>query len=123
MVRQVLRNWIGVIACAAALGTVVSVSAPISASASTVANLQYALQNVFNQYCLDGRLGQGNVTLQPCGADGTHEYWTARNVGVAQYEIRNVFNGECLDGRFGTGNVTLQPCGADGTHEYWQFLI
>src|ERR1019366_98150 len=38
------------------------------------------IRNVYNNECLDGRLGTGNVTLQPCGfpgpvPDGAHEYW------------------------------------------------
>jgi hypothetical protein len=94
-----------------------------SAPASTGAVVDW--QNQFNQLCLDGREGTGNVTLQLCGTDGTHEVWTARTVGSPSVaELKDVFNGLCLDGREGTGNVTLQPCGfpgpvPDGTHEYW----
>ena len=93
-----------------------------SAPASTPAASQiYVLQNVYNQGCLDGRLGAGNVTLQGCGfvVDGKHEVWVNIDPTGSGSRIQNTYNNECLDGRLGTGNVTLQPCGADGTHEVW----
>ena len=102
-----------------------------SAPASTPAASQiYVLQNVYNQGCLDGRLGAGNVTLQGCGfvVDGKHEVWVNIDPTGSGSRIQNTYNNECLDGRLGTGNVTLQPCGfpgpvPDGAHEYWQFLV
>lgn len=72
-------------------------------------------------YCLDGRLGKGNVMLQPCGSDGTHEDWIFRSDGPDLIRIEDLFNTECLDAREGTGNLTLQTCGNDSTHEvfFW----
>jgi Ricin-type beta-trefoil lectin domain len=83
---------------------------------------QYIWQNDFNDLCLDGRLGTGNVTLQTCFTDGTHQAWNAyqeNGARVGDYYLQDVFNGWCLDGRLGTGNVTLQTCGSDGTHQIW----
>jgi uncharacterized short protein YbdD (DUF466 family) len=77
------------------------------------------LVNQFNHECLDGRLGKSNVTMQPCGNDSLHEWWSLL-VYYSHDVWRNEFNGECLDGRLGTGNVTLQPCGDDGSHEWWE---
>jgi hypothetical protein len=82
------------------------------------------LQQQNSNYCLDGREGKGNVTVQYCGADGTHEHWVAlRPEGSNQpvLEFEDLFNGECLDGREGTGNVTVQPCtfNYDDRHELW----
>ena len=101
----------------ASAGTVAH-SAMASAPASSEG---VAIQDVFNQGCLDGRLGTGNVTLMGCGfvVDGNHEVWVTIDPTSKGSRIQNKFNHDCLDGRVGTGNVTLQPCGADGTHEVW----
>jgi hypothetical protein len=88
-----------------------------SAPASTGAVVDW--QNQFNQLCLDGREGTGNVTLQGCTLDGSHENWVNIDPSTSGSEMQNIFNGLCLDGREGTGNVTLQRCGTDGTHEVW----
>lgn len=134
--RHFPRLW-GLIACFAILGGVTSVSASASTAQAALASKTHSaltseitrqavpdteligeLYNHFNEWCLDGRLGTGNVTMKPCGTDSTHQQWDffISNSGDT---LRNVFNGLCLDGRLGTGNVTLQPCGSDGTHELW----
>jgi Ricin-type beta-trefoil lectin domain len=131
MGRRVLRFRIGFLACAAILVSVVSMSASTSASAAQATpasaagipggftyQAQVQLINLFNSECLDGREGTGNVTVQTCYTDGTHEVWNLYADGD-EYMLVDVFNGLCLDGREGTGNVTVQPCGTDGTHEYW----
>ena len=92
-----------------------------SAKAAFAANQSIVIQNVFNQGCMDGREGTGNVTLLGCGfvVDGNHEVWQAIDGSSNGSRLQNLFNHECLDGRLGTGNVTLQTCGVDGTHEFW----
>jgi hypothetical protein len=82
------------------------------------------LQLQYSDYCLDGREGKGNVTLQVCGVDGTHEHWIElKPEGSNQpiFEFENQYNGECLDGREGDGNVTVQSCSFnyDDRHELW----
>jgi hypothetical protein len=140
-----LRSRAGFTACAVILVGLASVYVSVPASAvqvvhpaaqgdrapaaarpaalPNVSTLGILLQNQFNGECLDGRLGNGNVALWPCGQDGTHELWLILpfpNDPSGIY-IKNVFNSECVDGRLGNGNVALWPCGQDGTHEDWQF--
>lgn len=133
MGRCVLRFRTGLLACAAVLVSVVSVSTSTSASAAQATpasaagipggftyQAQVQLINAFNSECLDGREGTGNVTVQTCYTDGTHEYWIPYQYTYYSATFENVFNQEYLDSREGTGNVTVQPGpNNDGLHEYW----
>ncbi len=77
-------------------------------------------------YCMDGRLGTGNVMLELCNSDGTHTHYIQIDYQglVNVWVFEDQFNAECLDGRLGIGNVTLQDCGTpagagDSGHEWW----
>lgn len=119
--KTALLATFGAAAMSAMLVPATQASAGTVARSAPVFNQPYTLQNVFNQGCLDGREGPGNVTLIGCGfvVDGKHEVWVIIDPTSKGSEIQNTYNGECLDGRLGPGNVTLQRCGTDGTHEVW----
>ena len=126
--RAVAAALVAILACvgltfAAGVTAQATPSEPGARVALGLDSVQPTLENVYimneeGTWCLDGRLGVGNVKMEPCGSDGTHQIWTRVIYPGYDYYI-NEFNDECLDGRLGNGNTTLTGCGTDGQHQMW----
>ncbi len=119
------------LAILASVGLTLAATAPAQAASKQLARVALpstspiSIENVYildhsGDWCLDGRLGNNGVTMQPCGSDGTHQIWT--RLEYPGYDIyENQFNFFCLDGRLSA--VTLQECGTDGTHQDWVRIL
>jgi hypothetical protein len=104
---------------------VAMMAAPVAVSTSASAAVRPAytnegtttFQDVFNNLCLDGREGTGNVTVQVCGSDGTHQDWTWLVDASGRLFLEDDFNGLCLTNN--GPDIFLESCGTYGELQEW----